>query len=239
MKPVNVGASSESGRDDHELHGELAAARLHRRQLDAPLHDGALAGGEVPREAGTMRVAQTGRYDQLGERATNGLEARVAEGLLGRGVEVGDAPAGVHGDDAVERRVHNRGASVARANERLERALALELLGQVLKAQRHLSGAAVGVRQGEQRQPGPDAGRRVRRVPARCDVNRPSACSAADELVEVALAGADVPEEVPEPPIREHATAVSRADLEGYRRILEDPLEKTGGVGTRTDGRQQ
>ncbi len=231
-----------SGRDDDELHRELAAARLDRRQLDASLQDRTLAGGEVTRETGTMRLAEMGRHDELGERATDGLEARAAEGLLGRGVEVRDAPAGVHGDDTVERGLHDRGASVAGANERLERALALELLGHLLEAQRHLSGAAVPVGQRKQREPGPDAGRirRERRVPARRArwIVSPREARRARAQGVLALDRTRA-EEVTEAAVREQGAAVGRANLKGHGCILEHPLGRQAqGIGVRA-GRGQ
>ena len=192
-----------------------------------------------------MGLAQMGRHDQVGEHAADDIGAGIAEGRLRGGVEVGDASGGVHGDDAVERGVHDRAAG-----------LALELPRHVLEAQDDVDAAAVAIRKRVERQPRPDAAvvrlawrpDRDGPVPARRDLDRLSREGATHELIEIARRGAIAeeialdrrtdPEEVPEAPIHQQGSAVRGPDLQGHGRILQDPFEQAQGVGIRADIRR-
>src|ERR671915_40623 len=103
------------------------------------------AGGDVALDAAPVRDAQRGRDDQLGQLAADHLVGAVAEGLLDRAVDLDDAALVVHRDDAVERRVEDRGLARVALAQALLGAPALDALADAVAEARH-RGEQAGVR---------------------------------------------------------------------------------------------
>jgi hypothetical protein len=93
---------------DRELDLQRRAVLAHRGQAHALTEKPRLAGREVAAEAVDVGLTELGRDDQLGERLPQRLLARVAEHLLGGGVELDDCAVLVHADDGVEGDVEER-----------------------------------------------------------------------------------------------------------------------------------
>ena len=77
-------------------------------------------------------LAQLGRHDQLRHLAPDHVLGAVAEGALGRGVEVDDAALVVHGHHAVERGVEHRAVPRLLLAQRLRVAPALDRLADLV-----------------------------------------------------------------------------------------------------------
>ena len=97
------------GERDREFDRQLAAVLAHGSQLEAAVEHERLARGEVAGQPATVPPTKVGRHDQLRQLLPDRLRGAVAEGALGRGVELHDLALAVHRHDAVERGVHHRG----------------------------------------------------------------------------------------------------------------------------------
>ena len=93
---------------DGELDREGRSVGAHPRQLEPLVEHHGLPGLQVAREAGAVALAQLRRDDQVGHVAPDRLLGAVAEGALGRGVELEHVPVLVDADDRVERDVQHR-----------------------------------------------------------------------------------------------------------------------------------
>src|SRR5207249_5516400 len=80
----------ETDRRDRELDGKLAAVPIERGDLDAPVEDGAFAGGEEMLQAAEVSLAIAGRDDGLGERPSQRFGGGPAERALRHRVPVPD-----------------------------------------------------------------------------------------------------------------------------------------------------
>jgi len=111
-------APGDPGRGDRQLGGELVFT-AQRHNLDAPVEDTAVPGGEVARHAGVMRCTQPLRDDDVADFRPDGALARHAEQSLGRGVELENDALIVDGDDAIKGTLENPAkASLAVAQRR-------------------------------------------------------------------------------------------------------------------------
>ena len=108
---------------DRELDRKRAAVGPHALDLDAAVQHGALACLQIARQTGGVALPQRGRHDQIADRLADRVGALIAEGLLRRGIELGDETCLVDRDDAVERRGGDGGV------DRFARLQGRELIG--------------------------------------------------------------------------------------------------------------
>ena len=90
-------------RCDRQLHCELMAAAVQRRDLDAPPENGAVARGDKVRQAAPVRIAISRRNDGVRQLPADRRCRRPSEHRLGVRVPAGDDAARVHRDHGVER----------------------------------------------------------------------------------------------------------------------------------------
>ena len=62
-----------TGGRDRQLHGKLMAVAAQRHDLDSPVQDGSVSGGQIPAEPVLVCFAQLRRDDHLGQRAAHGF----------------------------------------------------------------------------------------------------------------------------------------------------------------------
>jgi hypothetical protein len=110
---------------DGQLDRDLGSVAAHRLHLEPLAEDRARALAQVLRKPLLVALTQCGRHDQPAEAPPADVHAAVAEGALRGGVEVHDAAARVHRDDAVQGGLEHRG--MARFDARRDGVAELEL----------------------------------------------------------------------------------------------------------------
>ena len=104
MKKRQHGCALLAAEDHGHFGVEGLAVGADGRHLDPPAQHRTLAGVQVAVDAVLLSGAHGGRKEHVGGLGAQHLLPRIAEGLLGRPVELGDDPFVVDGDDGVERR---------------------------------------------------------------------------------------------------------------------------------------
>ena len=94
-------------RRDDDLDRKRLSSLADGRQLETLVQQHRVAGIEIPRQTGPVRLGFAGGNNQFGQLDADRLGRAVAEGPLRGRIELYDAAALVHHDDAVQRDVQN------------------------------------------------------------------------------------------------------------------------------------
>ena len=98
----------QAGAGDGQLRREFAAIGAHRRDLDPPVQDVRISGGQVAGETEPVLLAQRRRHDGFAQLPADQLIGRAPEDSHRAGVDVGYAGVLVDAEDAVQRRLQDR-----------------------------------------------------------------------------------------------------------------------------------
>ena len=185
---------------DGELERKHRAVGTNAGDLHPLVQHRGLLGREVTREAAAVAFAKLGRDDERGHFPAHHVDRAIAEGALGRRVEIDDTALVVHGHDAVEGGIEHRTMTRLLRAQRLRVAASLHRLADQI-AERDHGGEKLGVelarftrvelddpehapgaavREAERRvEAGPARGRRAREVLIGRDVGNPGGLTAA------------------------------------------------------------
>ena len=100
-------AAVRGDRRDRDLDGKRLAVLPHRRQLETPIQDGGVSGGEIAGHRLAHRLAPVRGKDRLDEIGPDRFRRGVAECPLRCRIELCDTPGFVDQDDAIQSDVEN------------------------------------------------------------------------------------------------------------------------------------
>ena len=94
---------------DRELDGKLCAVRTAATNFYPAIENGAGAGCQEVGQAPAMRLPESRRDDEIGQRLAEHFCPAKAKYSFGSRIELGNASLAVHEDDGVQRSLQNRG----------------------------------------------------------------------------------------------------------------------------------